>query len=217
MADDTLRDPELSLSLAYAPAARRPALAALWRLDERLAAIVVEPNRPITAIKLAWWREALERLDQAPPPPEPLLAALGEAVAAGVSGARLAGLAAAWDVLIDDDAAEDEGARIVRHARERAAALFGTAADLLGGAGQVDVAVAGQSWSLATVPVPLAAGRREAAASVLSHVPPGYWPRRLRALGVLAVLGRERLHDPAGLPGSPRRIVRALWHAASGL
>src|ERR1700760_3804181 len=70
-------DPDRRLALAYAPARARPALEALWRLDVTLGAVVARAREKMVArIRLAWWREALERLDAAPPPAEPLLEAL---------------------------------------------------------------------------------------------------------------------------------------------
>ena len=70
-------DPDRRLALAYAPAFARPALEALWRLDVTLGAALAAGREPmVSRIRLAWWREALERLDREAPPPEPVLAAL---------------------------------------------------------------------------------------------------------------------------------------------
>ncbi|WP_156678712.1 hypothetical protein [Sphingomonas profundi] len=124
--------PEWPLVLVHVPPPLRPAFTTLFRLDRRLGAIVGEPNRPIAAIKLAWWRETLDRLDTAPPPPEPLLQAIAtellhraaprepaaeqkprkrrsggasrSALNGGIGGGDLAAIAAGWDALIDDDA-----------------------------------------------------------------------------------------------------------------
>jgi len=71
-----LADPERLLALSYAPAERRAALAALWRLDERMGTIVATAREPaIGAMRLLWWRDALTGLDTpgAMPPAEPLL------------------------------------------------------------------------------------------------------------------------------------------------
>ena len=73
--------PDLTLALSYVPAARRPALEALFGLDAALGAALAGGREPmISRIKLAWWREALEKLDSRPAPGEPVL----EAVAAHV-------------------------------------------------------------------------------------------------------------------------------------
>ena len=48
------------LALSYAAAARRPALAALWQLDERMGSIVAAARDPlIGSMRLVWWRDAL--------------------------------------------------------------------------------------------------------------------------------------------------------------
>lgn len=213
MDDDAPRNPDLALSLVYVPAARRDAVRLLWRLDERLGTIASGANPPIAAIKLAWWREALERLDTAPPPAEPLLRDLAEGLLPlGVQGAELAMIAAGWDVLLEGD--EDEPAMLARHARERGGRLFAVAARLLGGAGKMDVAAAGEAWALAAVGEPWG---HAALALARAHVNiPGRWPRRLRALGMLAVLARDSAAGRLGTPGSRRRIARALWHGLSG-
>jgi phytoene synthase len=214
MADTVLRDPEMALSLAYVPAARRQAIRVLWLLDERLGVIVAGPNPPIAAIKLAWWREALERLDTAPPPAEPLLREIAdELLPTGVRGAELAAIAGGWDVLLEGDD-EDEAAMLMRHAQGRGAGLFTIAARLLGGQPNIDVTVAGEMWALASIGPP----RRVAAMALLGGYPRQRrrWPRRLRALGMLAALARDGTLSTTAERGSPRRVARALWHGLSG-
>ena len=86
-------DPDRTLALAYVAAAARPAVQALWRLDAAFAAILATGTQPmISQLRLAWWREALERLDAAPPPAEPVLQALAAYVLPVVSGAELAAM-----------------------------------------------------------------------------------------------------------------------------
>ncbi len=212
-----LSDPERALSLAYAPRGSRGALHALWLLDERLGHIVMEPNRPIAAIKLAWWREALERLDTAPPPPEPLLAALSAACATSAADGRtLARVAAGWDSLIDDGVdGEGDADRLLRHAGLRGQALFVSAAMMLGEPCP-HCAAEGAIWAAATVPTSLTTTTTRSAALAALPVTGKRWPRKLRALGVLAVLGRARLRDPATPAGAPSHIARALWLGFSG-
>ena len=95
-------DPDRRLALAYVPAARRPALEALWRLDVNLGAVLAGGRDPmIGRIRLAWWREALEALDRSPPAAEPLLRSLAAHVLpAGVSGAELAAMEQGWAELL---------------------------------------------------------------------------------------------------------------------
>src|SRR5688572_17759476 len=98
-------DPERRLALAYVPAARRAALEALWDLDVTLGAVLATGSDPmISQIRLAWWREALEKLDHAGPPAEPLLQALARHVLpAGVGGAELAAMEEGWSMLLVPD------------------------------------------------------------------------------------------------------------------
>ena len=65
------------------------------------------------AIRLAWWREALERLDANPPPPEPRLAS-GRAPSfcrAAITGAMLAELEDGWATLLDEVPDQDASGR----------------------------------------------------------------------------------------------------------
>jgi len=89
--------------------------------------VVTSSTQPaLGAIRLAWWREALERLDTSPPPPEPRLQAVaGELLPRGVSGKMLAELEDGWAALLDE---EPDIERI----GERGAKLFAIGAKLLG-------------------------------------------------------------------------------------
>ena len=87
------------------PVALRPAFDALFDLDDAMADVVARASEPaLAAIKLAWWREALERLDTAPPPAEPrLTAAASELLPRGLTGRELAGLEAGWAELLQEE------------------------------------------------------------------------------------------------------------------
>src|SRR5688500_11250105 len=104
-------DPDRTLALSYVPAQRRAAVGALWRLDAALGAALAGGREPmISRIKLAWWREALERLDREPAPAEPVLADLAENVLpAGIGGAALAGMEEGWTVLATPQALAGAG------------------------------------------------------------------------------------------------------------
>ena len=115
-------DPDRSLALAYVPAARRAAVEALWRLDSTLAAVLSTGREPmISQIRLAWWREALEKLDRERPPSEPTLEAAAEhLLPAGIRGAELSEMESGWSVLLSPDplSAEDLGDYAARRPAE---------------------------------------------------------------------------------------------------
>ena len=111
----------------YWPAELRPAFDALFAIDDALAEVVASSTQPaLGAIRLAWWREALERLDAGPPPPEPRLQSVAaELLPRGISGKELAGLEAGWAALLEE-------VPDVAAARERGTLLFQLGARLLG-------------------------------------------------------------------------------------
>ena len=103
-----LADPERLLALSYAPAERRAALAALWRLDERMGTIVATAREPaIGAMRLLWWRDALTGLDTpgAMPPAEPLLGEIAlRLLPAGLPGRSIAEIEEGWAALLEAEA-----------------------------------------------------------------------------------------------------------------
>lgn len=88
----------------YWPVALRPAFDALFAIDDVMAEVVASSTQPaLGAIRLAWWREALERLDANSPPPEPRLQAVArELLPRGVSRTSLAGIPEGWSALLDE-------------------------------------------------------------------------------------------------------------------
>lgn len=88
----------------YWPVELRPAFDALFAIDDVMAEVVATSTQPaLGAIRLAWWREALERLDADKPPPEPRLQAVArELLSRGVSRIHLAGIAEGWSALLDE-------------------------------------------------------------------------------------------------------------------
>ena len=210
-------DPERLLALAYAPPAARPAIASLWLLDARLGSVLATTSDPaIGMIRLAWWRDALCRLDTAPPPAEPLLRQVAETVLPAVSGTDLAGLAESWGAVLDD--APDGLAGWDARGRT----LFGLAARLLGGPAE-PLERAGAGWSLAD----LAHGTRDApvqqaalrAADAAMQDWDGRAPAGLRMLGMLGLLARidaGRIGAPMARRGAPARIARMLRYHLFG-
>jgi phytoene synthase len=216
-------DLERALVLAYAPADRRAALATLWRLDERLGDVLHAAHEPlIRAIRLAWWREALEGLDAGAVQAEPLLAEVARTMPPlGLSGADLAAIEEGWAAFADGEGAE----AALAHGAGRGRPLFALAARILTGEpapdGMADIADAGEGWALvACMPWLEEAERGPVAARAAVCLTPfaaRRWPKRLRALGALTVLAQADLqNEKPRRPGSPGRVARALWLALSG-
>ena len=211
-------DPDRRLILAYVPARRRAALAALWRLDVTLGAVLATGRDPaICQIRLAWWREALERLDRAPPPAEPLLRALAETVLpAGVTGAELAQMEEGWALLLTPGRLGAE--TMMAYAEARGATLFDLSARLLGEAGAPKGA--GARWALIDLarrtsdPQEVADARKLAADMSDDNM----WAKTLRSLAMLDRLTeRDAKSDRKYLEvlGSPARMLNLLVYRLS--
>lgn len=132
--------------MAYTPAAQRPKFAAAIELDRELSRIGYRAHEPLTRqIRLAWWRDELERLAQAlvkredkpdvgaivPPPspaPSPVLKAIADAHGAGGvepdSIRLLRDLVDRWEVFWIDDGVDIEGLQGFAEARARALAEY---------------------------------------------------------------------------------------------
>lgn len=209
---------ERDLALHYAPAAARVGLAALFALDARLGAIVrTTTDVMVGQLRLTWWFEALERLDDAPPPAEPILTALAAHVLpAGVSGAALAGMVAGWEALLDGERLEETA--LATFGRERGARLFAAAAAVLG-RDDARVAALGEGWALADLAARWREGETRTTAIRLARTRLAEsfgrpWARELRALGALGLLARSDL--AGGRAGSPARVGRLLMHRLTG-
>ena len=207
-------DPERVLALSYAPPDRRTALHALFALDATLGQVLRTTREPMVGqMRLAWWREALARLDSAPPPAEPVLRALAnEVLPLGPTGEALAGMVDGWEVLlgpIDD-------VTIANHARLRGATLFELAGVVLGAAAD-PLGDAGEGWALADLAAHLsdpatAAEARATATPLLTSVSKRRWSRQGRSLGALTHSARLNLAGPA----TPWRVARLAWHRLTG-
>jgi phytoene synthase len=160
---------------------------------------------------LAWWREALERLDSKPPPPEPRLrAAAQELLACGVTGSMLAGLEDGWAALLDE---EPDAERIARRGEE----LFAIEGKLLGAedpklmqAGRLYAWELAKRMQLAALPNPA-----EEMRLLTGHS----FQRRLRPLTAFARLAARDVDqapwvEPEATPG---RAAALLAHRLSGL
>ena len=191
------------------PAARRDAFAALFAIDLAMGDVVARSTEPaLGRIKLAWWREQLQALDEAPPPAEPRLrAAAAHLLPLGVSGAALAELETGWATLLDPDV---DSALVA----ERGAALFRIGGQLLGSHDD-KLGEAGALYALASV------GRRgvpelfEPARERLDLVRGHRFKRPVRALTMLARAAARDL-DLTEPEGSRGRALAMLAHRWSG-
>ena len=209
-----LVDPERALAVSYAPAHLRAPLATLFALDERLAQIVATTTEPMIGLmRLAWWREAIEKLDRAPAPAEPLLAALAEVVVSGVPAATIAQVEDGWAAFLDGDL---DAQAIARHGCERGGALFAAAAALLGDADDAQAIIAGTGWALADLghrhsDAAVRAEARRQARAALAPLASRRWPRAQLPLAALAILAtRDAATDGPRRQGAPNRLFRLL-------
>lgn len=110
------------------PAELRPAFDALFDVDDAMGAVVTNATQPaLAAVKLAWWRERLEELDDRVVPAEPRLAAAArELLPRRISGRELAELEEPWALLLNEKVVDRAPA-----VPQRASRLFGLAARLL--------------------------------------------------------------------------------------
>ncbi|NIJ18521.1 phytoene synthase [Sphingomonas naasensis] len=223
MTGDSVTNPERMLALSYAPPRARGALAALLALDDALAQLLRTTREPaLGQMRLAWWREALARLDQQPAPAEPVLQALArEVLATGVRGAALVPIVHGWEVLIEEELLDRDA--LLRFGEGRGQ-LFAAAGRALAAGPGDPLLVAGTGWALADLSRHLRGGdesviARSLAAPLLDQAGAARWSRNGRALGALAHLARLDLGLPEGEAprvGAPRRVGRLLWHRLTG-
>lgn len=191
----------------------RPAFAALFQVDAAMGDVVARATQPaLGAVKLAWWRERLEEVDQGMVPAEPRLRAVAEhLLPRAVSGAELAALEDGWATLLEEQV---EPQRIA----ERGALLFGFGGRLLG-ADDEKLADAGGLVALVSVVrrgLPDLLDRaRDYERPLVRH----RFARSLRPLTALARLAvRDRRSGPPFEPeGAPPRVAAMLRHRWSGI
>jgi phytoene synthase len=173
--------------------------------------VVTSSTQPaLGAIRLAWWREALERLDSGSPPPEPRLQAVAShLLPKGISGKALATLEDGWATLLDE---RPEWERIAR----RGSLLFEKGAKLLGGSDS-RLSAAGRLFAFGQV------ARKQLLApdhpiEELRLLAGHRFPRELRPLTALARLAaRDARQSPAIDPeATPGRAVALLSHRLFG-
>jgi len=213
---------DIGLALTYVPLRNRGALAALFAIDRAMGDVVRTTKEPMLGpIRLAWWRERLDALDedgQAPAEPR-LQQVASQLVPRGLSGHELAALETGWLRLFEPFPWEIETSEAIWL---RGNFLFGIGARLLGGADEV-VQRAGGLWALVDVarhcsdPASREMLLRQASGFAQrlagSRVPAG-----LRPLSMLAALAIRDCRERAAFEpeGTPRRAAAMLRHRISG-
>jgi len=185
LAADSLRtaDRDRWLATLWAPAGSRDALTALFALEAELWGLPARLRDPMAVeLRLAWWREALEQLDHAPPPPQPLLAAATATLLPLPGGAALSALEDAPLLALRGEVAEA--------ARTRGRMLFALAARVLG-AGERECSALGTIWAVGEASRLLEPGAGSEAPHPL-RTPPVNAPRPLMALARLGARDRNR-------------------------
>lgn len=183
----------------------------MFGIEDALADVVARSTQPaLGAIKLAWWRDRLEELDERKVPAEPRLqAAAGQLLPRGLSGADLAQLAGGWSGLLHDP---PDMALLTEHG----ATLFAFAARLLSVPFE-DSTIGAAGRLFASVD----AGRRRIIDRVAgSPATSGLTiPRPARPLTGLAALAARDIRN-GGIPfeaeGTPARAWTLLRHRWSG-
>src|SRR5206468_1956479 len=176
-----------------------------------MADVVARSTQPaLAAIKLAWWRERLEELDEGKLAAEPRLkAAAAELLPRGVRGAELAQLEEGWAGLLHDPPE-------IGLVSEHGARLFAIGARLLGVDFRYEtIGVAGSLFAK------MDAARRglTAAAAPSGGRTSMRIPRRARALTGLAALAARDLRGggpPFEAEASPGRAWTLLRHRLTG-
>lgn len=176
-----------------------------------MADVVVRATQPtLAAIKLAWWRERLEELDQGKVPSEPRLqTAARELLPRRVSGADLAAIEDGWASLLEQT---PDISRVER----RGVRLFALGARLLGISSAEDtIDAAGGLFARVD------AARRGLVelAPEPTGIPASHIPRRARPLTGLAALAARDLRrggPPFEHEATPGRAWTLMRHRLTG-
>ena len=213
---------DIGLALTYVPLPNRGPLAALFSIDRAMGDVVRTTKEPMLGpIRLAWWRERLEELDQdGTAPAEPRLQAVArELLPRGVTGRELAGLESGWLHLFDPFPWTVQTSEAIWF---RGNLLFGLGGRVLGQADE-RIQGAGGLWALVD------AARHcsdDDSRAMLMHQARSFagglagvrFPRPLRPLSMLAALAARdaRRGEPFEREGTPGRAAAMLRHRFSG-
>lgn len=213
---------DLGLALTYVRSDRRGALAALFAIDRAMGDVVRSTREPMLGpIRLAWWRERLEELDQGgAAPAEPRLQRLEqELLPFGVTGHDVAELEGAWLRLFDPFPWTSETSEAIWLRGNR---LFGLGARVLGKPDQ-HFQEAGGLWALVEVARHCSdpSSRTfllEQACGLARRLGGERIASPLRPLSMLAALAIRdcRRGEPFEAEGTPGRAAVMIRHRLSG-
>jgi phytoene synthase len=212
----------LGLALTYVPPRDRGALAALFAIDRAMGDVVRSTREPMLGpIRLAWWRERLEGLDESnAAPAEPRLQAVArELIPRGVSGRELAALETGWLHLFDPFPWTVQTSEPIWF---RGNLLFGLGARALHCADE-RIHGAGGLWALVDAARHCSDAESRAmlvqqARTFARGLAGVRFPGRLRPLSMLAALAARdcRRDEPFEREGTPGRAAAMLRHRFSG-
>jgi phytoene synthase len=213
---------DIGLALTYVPLPNRGAVAALFAIDRAMADVVRTTKEPMLGpIRLAWWRERLEELDdQAKAPAEPRLQqVVRELLPRRVTGRELATLESGWLRLFDPFPWTVQTSEAIWF---RGNLLFGLGARILGRADE-RIQGAGGLWALVDAARhcsnPHSRAMLLAQARSFARGTAGVrFPGPLRPLSMLAVVSMRdcKRGEPFEREGTPGRAAAMLRHRFSG-
>ncbi|MEO5640304.1 MAG: hypothetical protein ABIQ98_00895 [Sphingomicrobium sp.] len=194
--------------LHHFPSRVRSAVAALWAIDEAMGAAIAGASQPaLAAIKLAWWREALARLDVDPAPPEPRLRAVADhLIPFGISGSDVAAIEQGWAGLLEE---RPDARRVAK----RGEALFGIEARLLA-TGDPLLDDAGGLFAFSDAMRRGLGDFAEERGALLARLGGRRVSRAARPISLAARLAARDLGEAEGTPG---RAVALLAHRLTGV
>ena len=213
---------DLGLALTYVPLRNRGALAALFAIDRAMGDVVRTTKEPMLGpIRLAWWREQLEELDETRlAPAEPRLQAVErELLPRRIQGHDIASLEGGWLRLFDPFPWGIETSEAIWL---RGNVLFGLGARILGQASE-QIQSAGGLWALVDVARHCSdSGSRELLLRQAQAFAQGLagtsFVSKLRPLSMLTALAMRdcKRGEPFETEGAPRRVAAMLRHRLSG-
>lgn len=213
---------DIGLALTYVPLPNRGALAALFAIDRAMGDVVRTTKEPMLGpIRLAWWRERLEELDDdMSAPAEPRLQQVArELLPRQITGRELATLESGWLRLFDPFPWAVQTGEAIWF---RGNLLFGLGARLLG---CVDERIQGAGGLWALVDAARNCSDPDSRAMLLSQarsfahgLANVRFPGPLRPLSMLSAVSMRdcKRGEPFERQGTPGRAAAMLRHRFSG-